>query len=45
MDCYNLPNRPNFADPNLSRGNAAFGRISGTRGSARLIQFNLRLEF
>ena len=44
-DCYNLPNRPNFADPNLSRGNAAFGRISGTRGTARLIQFNLRLEF
>lgn len=43
-DMFNLPNRPNFGSPNLQRGNAAFGRISGA-GGARLIQFNLRLEF
>jgi len=44
MDRFNLPNRPNFGRPNLQRGNAAFGRISGA-GGARLIQFDLRLEF
>jgi len=44
-DVYNLPNRPNFADPQLNRGNVNFGRITGTRGTGRLIQFNLRLDF
>jgi hypothetical protein len=46
-DIYNLPNHANFANPELRRGNPAFGRISsvlpGTNG--RLLQYSLRLEF
>jgi hypothetical protein len=46
-DFYNLPNRPNFANPAAQRGRADFGRIGaiapGTNG--RLIQFGMRLEF
>ena len=46
-DFYNLPNMPNFANPNATRGGAGFGRIAaispGTNG--RLIQLGMRLEF
>ena len=46
-DFYNLPNRPNFANPNGVRGRGDFGRItsilSGSTG--RRIQFSLRFEF
>jgi hypothetical protein len=46
-DFYNLPNRPNFANPAATRGRADFGTISsiapGTNG--RLIQLGMRLEF
>lgn len=44
-DAYNLPNRPHFGRPNLQRGHGAFGQISSTMGTARLLQFNVRLEF
>jgi len=46
-DFYNLPNRPNFANPAAVRGRADFGRIAaiapGTNG--RLVQLGMRLEF
>jgi len=42
---YNLLNRPNFANPNGSRGNAAFGQISSTLNSGRFIQLSLRFLF
>ena len=46
-DFYNLPNRPNFANPAAVRGRADFGRISaiapGTNG--RLLQLGMRFEF
>jgi len=46
-DFYNLPNHPNFANPNGQRGRSDFGRIvsilNGSTG--RQIQLSLRLEF
>lgn len=41
----NLPNRPNFVSPNVQRGNPNFGRILATRGTGRVVQFGLRLEW
>ncbi|MGI8992256.1 MAG: hypothetical protein ACR2I2_22090 [Bryobacteraceae bacterium] len=42
---YNLFNRPNFALPNGSRGNPAFGQISSTVNGGRFIQLSLRFVF
>jgi len=42
---YNLFNRPNFANPNGSRGNAAFGQISSVVNGGRFIQLSLRFLF
>jgi len=42
---YNLFNRPNFANPNGSRGNAAFGQISAVRNDGRFVQLTLRFMF
>ncbi len=46
-DFYNLLNRPHFAAPNATRGNADFGRINAILlGSyPRRIQFSLKLQF
>jgi hypothetical protein len=46
-DFFNVPNRPNFANPNTSRGRADFGRISSilVGSTGRRIQLGLRLEF
>lgn len=44
-DCYNLPNRPNFSNPNVTRGSGSFGRITGVVGTGRLVQVSMRLEF
>ncbi len=46
-DFYNLPNHPQFANPEERRGRGGFGRISGTlRGTGgRVSQLSLRLEF
>jgi hypothetical protein len=42
---YNVFNRPNFANPNGSRGSATFGQISGTVNGGRFIQLSLRYVF
>jgi len=46
-DFYNLPNHPNFADPNGLRGRSDFGQITtillGSTG--RQTQISMRLEF
>ena len=42
---YNLFNRANFANPNGSRGNPAFGQISSVRNDGRFIQFSLWFIF
>ncbi len=46
-DVVNLPNVPNFASPSQSRGDANFGKIASTLGSAtaREIQLSLRLAW
>jgi hypothetical protein len=42
---YNLFNRANFSNPNGSRGNPAFGQISGVVNDGRFIQLSLRFVF
>jgi hypothetical protein len=46
-EMMNFINHANFGLPNLSRGNAAFGRITGLGGgvAARIIQFGLHYKF
>ena len=46
-DFYNLPNHPNFADPDGRHGGGNFGQISSILGNStgRQIQLSLRLEF
>jgi hypothetical protein len=46
-DFYNLPNRPEFANPNLKRGLPNFGLVTGVvvGSNARLAQISMRLEF
>jgi len=42
---YNLFNRPNFSNPNGSRGSATFGTISSTVNPGRFIQLSLRFVY
>jgi hypothetical protein len=46
-DFYNLPNRPEFANPSLKEGLPSFGIINSVRSSSsgRLVQISMRLEF
>ena len=46
-DFYNLPNRPEFANPNLKRGLPNFGLVTGVvvGSNARLAQISMRFEF
>ncbi len=52
-DFFNIWNHTNFADPSVtdieaylaSPGNSPFGKIAGTNGNPRLIQFSLRWGF
>ena len=46
-DFYNFPNRAEFANPNVSQGQADFGRITSTLAGStgRLMQMSMRLEF
>lgn len=46
-EMLNLPNHPNFANPNTARGRADFGRITGLApgNASRIIQLALRYSF
>lgn len=44
-DVYNAWNQTNFATPNRTPTNSAFGRITGTDGDARNWQLGLKLAF
>lgn len=44
-DAFNLANTPHFYAPNVSLGNADFGRIGEARPDVRQIQFALKLKF
>ena len=43
-EIFDIPNRPNFAQPNGSFGNAAFGTITSTVTDPRVIQFALKIS-
>jgi hypothetical protein len=51
VECFNVLNHPNFAQPNAVFGNASFGKMLNTlgrtlgMGTARQIQLALRLQF
>jgi hypothetical protein len=51
VEGFNLPNHPNFAQPNAVLGGAGFGRILNTlgrtlgMGTARQIQIAVRLQY
>ncbi|WP_321476898.1 TonB-dependent receptor [uncultured Paludibaculum sp.] len=46
-EMLNFINKPNFANPNLARGNSAFGRITALApgNESRIIQLGLRYSF
>ena len=46
-ESLNFLNRPNFANPVIARGNAAFGRITGLQpgNQNRIVQLGLRYSF
>jgi hypothetical protein len=46
-EALNFINNPNFANPNTSRGNAAFGRITSLApgNQSRIIQLGIRYSF
>ena len=43
--CFNIMNHANFGTPNLTPTNTAFGRITGTQGIPRTMQFSLNVSF
>jgi Carboxypeptidase regulatory-like domain/TonB dependent receptor-like, beta-barrel len=45
IDVFNVFNRAHFANPNVTFGNSAFGRISATRLTPREIQLGARVLF
>ena len=45
VEALNATNTPRFSAPNTVVGNPQFGRITGTEGFARIIQWMLRFEF
>ena len=44
FDAFNLPNRPNFSDPNATLTSPAFGRIQGA-GGGRILQVSAKYMF
>jgi len=45
VEALNATNTPRFSAPNTVFGNPQFGRITGTEGFARIIQWMLRFEW
>ncbi len=45
LEVFNLFNHANLNDPNLSVGNADFGKIRGKYGDGRRIQLGFRFMF
>ena len=45
FEAFNAANHPNLGNPDTSRNSANFGRITGTRGNMRELQFGLKLLF
>jgi hypothetical protein len=45
FEAFNAANHPNWGNPNNNLSSPAFGRINGTRGTMRELQFGLKLYF
>lgn len=45
FEFFNLTNTPHFANPNAVFGGGNFGRITGTVGNPRIIQFAAKVNF
>ncbi len=45
FEAFNAANHPNLGNPNSNRSSNDFGRINGTRGTMRELQFGLKLIF
>ena len=45
VDAFNVFDKAHFSNPNTTLGNAAFGRVSGTRLPAREMQLGIRFLF
>ncbi|MCW5982369.1 MAG: TonB-dependent receptor [Bryobacteraceae bacterium] len=45
FEAFNFPNHPNWGNPDANVSSAAFGRITGTRGNMRQLQFALKYIF
>ena len=45
LEAFNAANNMNWGNPDTNRGSASFGRINGTRGDMRQLQFGLKLIF
>jgi hypothetical protein len=45
FEAFNAANHPNWGNPNTNFSSSSFGRITGTRGTMRELQFGLKLYF
>ena len=45
FEAFNLPNHPNWGNPDTSRSSSNFGKIRSTRGNMRELQFALKYLF
>ena len=45
FEAFNLPNHPNWDNPNTNVASGSFGRITGTRTNMRTLQFALKFSF
>jgi hypothetical protein len=45
FEVFNMPNHPNWGDPNTTRVSVDFGKVRSTRTSMRELQFGLKYMF
>jgi hypothetical protein len=45
FEAFNIPNHPNWGNPNTNIASNGFGQVTGTRGNMRNLQLGLKLIF